>query len=104
MPRPTRPVEGPAEHVITGSVPARAVSQFTGPGLAGPSVPSTSGRVTRRAEEDLGRRAVHCPGNLAGQISYGRSNGMWRSLVSAPALGAGGREFESRHPDQTLRS
>jgi hypothetical protein len=25
--------------------------------------------------------------------------GMWRSLVSAPALGAGGRGFESRHPD-----
>src|SRR5579871_3375196 len=25
---------------------------------------------------------------------------MWRSLVSAPALGAGGRGFESRHPDQ----
>jgi hypothetical protein len=30
--------------------------------------------------------------------------GMWRSLVSAPALGAGGREFESRHPDQECRS
>ena len=28
---------------------------------------------------------------------------MWRSLVSAPALGAGGRRFESYHPDQ-LRS
>src|SRR5215471_4690190 len=25
---------------------------------------------------------------------------MWRSLVSAPALGAGGRRFESGHPDQ----
>ena len=24
---------------------------------------------------------------------------MWRSLVSAPALGAGGRRFESGHPD-----
>jgi hypothetical protein len=29
---------------------------------------------------------------------------MWRSLVSAPALGAGGRRFESGHPDQTCRS
>ena len=27
--------------------------------------------------------------------------GAERSPVSAPALGAGGREFESRHPDQT---
>jgi hypothetical protein len=25
--------------------------------------------------------------------------GMWRSLVSAPALGAGGPGFESPHPD-----
>src|SRR5207248_1885756 len=29
---------------------------------------------------------------------------MWRSLVSAPALGAGGRRFESGHPDHTCRS
>jgi uncharacterized protein len=29
---------------------------------------------------------------------------MWRSLVSAPALGAGGPGFKSRHPDQTSRS
>ncbi len=28
-----------------------------------------------------------------------RSTGMWRSLASAPALGAGGREFKSPHPD-----
>ncbi len=27
---------------------------------------------------------------------------MWRSLVSAPALGAGGRGFESRHPDPVV--
>ena len=33
-------------------------------------------------------------------VSYGWPAGMWRSLVSAPALGAGGRGFESRHPDQ----
>ena len=26
--------------------------------------------------------------------------GVWRSLVSAPVLGTGGREFESLHPDQ----
>ena len=37
---------------------------------------------------------------LTGQVGYGRSCGMWRSLVSAPALGAGGRRFESGHPDQ----
>ena len=27
------------------------------------------------------------------------NGGVWRSLVSAPALGAGGRRFESSHPD-----
>lgn len=27
-------------------------------------------------------------------------NGVWRSLASARALGARGRGFESRHPDQ----
>jgi hypothetical protein len=32
------------------------------------------------------------------------ANGMWRSLVSAPALGAGGPRFESGHPDQKCRS
>ena len=26
--------------------------------------------------------------------------GVWRSPVSAPALGAGGRRFESSHPDE----
>ena len=26
-------------------------------------------------------------------------NGAWRSLASAPALGAGGREFKSLRPD-----
>ena len=36
---------------------------------------------------------------FAGRVSYRRFSGMWRSLVSAPALGAGGRGFESRHPD-----
>ncbi len=29
-------------------------------------------------------------------------HGAWRSLVSAPALGAGGRRFESARPDPTL--
>ncbi len=37
--------------------------------------------------------------DLLDKISFG-FGGMWRSLVSAPALGAGGRGFESRHPDQ----
>lgn len=27
------------------------------------------------------------------------NSGVWRSPVSAPALGAGGRVFESHHPD-----
>ena len=34
-----------------------------------------------------------------GTVGYGAISGMWRSLVSAPALGAGGRRFESGHPD-----
>ena len=29
------------------------------------------------------------------------NNGLWRSLVSAPALGAGGRRFKSGQPDPT---
>ena len=37
-------------------------------------------------------------------VGYGLPDGMWRSLVSAPALGAGGRRFESGHPDQKCRS
>ena len=32
------------------------------------------------------------------------ADGMWRSLVSAPALGAGGRRFESGHPDHKCSS
>jgi hypothetical protein len=34
-----------------------------------------------------------------GTVGYGAISGMWRSLVSAPALGAGGPGFKSRHPD-----
>ena len=37
-----------------------------------------------------------------GTVGYGAVNGMWRSLVSAPALGAGGRRFESGHPDHVM--
>ena len=29
-------------------------------------------------------------------------NGVWRSPVSAPALGAGGRRFESYYPDSSF--
>jgi len=38
------------------------------------------------------------------QVGFGWLDGMWRSLVSAPALGAGGRRFESGHPDQKCKS
>ena len=34
------------------------------------------------------------------RVFPGQRYGMWRSLVSAPALGAGGPRFESGHPDQ----
>ena len=34
-----------------------------------------------------------------GTVGYVRFHGMWRSLVSAPALGAGGPGFKSPHPD-----
>lgn len=30
------------------------------------------------------------------------NGGAWRSWISAPALGAGGPEFESRRPDHEL--
>jgi hypothetical protein len=38
------------------------------------------------------------------RVGFGWPNGMWRSLVSAPALGAGGRRFESGHPDHKRSS
>ena len=70
-------------------------------------------RMRRPAWSILHRHEQHClRGTLRGIIlcSHGRllsrtatalsqTRGMWRSLVSAPALGAGGRGFESRHPD-----
>ena len=40
-------------------------------------------------------------GPANGRVGYGSVHGMWRSLVSAPALGAGGRRFESGHPDRS---
>jgi hypothetical protein len=36
----------------------------------------------------------------ADRVGFGWLSGMWRSLVSAPALGAGGPRFESGHPDR----
>ena len=39
------------------------------------------------------------PGNYRGLHCI--NDGVWRSLASAPALGAGGREFESRRPDES---
>ncbi len=58
-----------------------------------------SGNTGRTGPPDLGPTA--CGPET---VSYGWPTGMWRSLVSAPALGAGGRGFESRHPDQKRRS
>jgi len=52
-------------------------------------------------------RSLPVPGSgrclPADRVGFGWLGGMWRSLVSAPALGAGGREFESPHPDQFLQ-
>jgi hypothetical protein len=59
---PARPVEGARQHVITGSVPAHAVSQSTGRSLVGPSVPPTVDRVIRCTGHDLGCRAGPRPG------------------------------------------
>ena len=36
-------------------------------------------------------------------IAHPMENGAWRSPVSAPALGAGGREFKSPRPDTSPR-
>ncbi len=58
--------------------------------------PNHHGRQQARGAAPVaGHRAVAC-----GTVGYVRFRGMWRSLVSAPALGAGGRRFESGHPDQ----
>jgi hypothetical protein len=52
----------------------------------------------RAAEPPPVAYPVRAAGTGDAVSSAGR--GMWRSLVSAPALGAGGRGFKSRHPDQ----
>src|SRR6202034_4115750 len=58
---------------------------------------STSSRVAYRAYpvRRISGSGPCPPADRPGQVGYGRLSGMWRSLVSAPALGAGGREFES---------
>src|SRR5215471_5974510 len=59
---------------------------------------------TERAQGLAGAKAVHS--NVRGSAVRRRveqpvaGNGAWRSLVSAPALGAGGRRFESGRPDR----
>jgi hypothetical protein len=82
-----------------------------GPGLMSPITLTPVPGICRRrraptATSTTGNRRwlSQPPRRHHGQVSYGRSYGMWRSLVSAPALGAGGREFESRHPDQRCSS
>jgi hypothetical protein len=82
------PVAGRDRHA--GSVPSPDQS------LAGAGRPPSEHR--RSGPHDLGPTA--CKPET---VSYGWPTGMWRSLVSAPALGAGGRGFESRHPDQLFR-
>jgi hypothetical protein len=62
----------------------------------GASSTLTRGRLVRTA---LTETRAPSPGG-PDRVGFGWLDGMWRSLVSAPALGAGGREFESRHPDQ----
>ena len=65
------------------------------------SVPVTgpSGRTAAVCHEPSTQGAAGgSRGVRDGRLRIGR--GMWRSLVSAPALGAGGRRFESGHPDQ----
>jgi hypothetical protein len=65
--------------------------QRTGFGALGPNRPLVTGQ---------GRvRAPTFGSGTDRKVGYGSVHGMWRSLVSAPALGAGGRRFESGHPD-----
>ena len=54
---------------------------------------------------DFRQRAADGPCFLAPAAHRFRSavSGAWRSLVSAPVLGTGGRGFESRRPDQRQR-
>ncbi len=62
-----------------------------------PVRPSQACRRRRRARR---HGLSHCLRIVPPSLTQGAVHGMWRSLVSAPALGAGGRGFESRHPDQ----
>jgi hypothetical protein len=94
--------------VSTDSVQVHAIEPE--PRLAG-WTPARSGELRRglASRPTVARQAAHVPrgarrrGVLAhGTVGYGSVCGMWRSLVSAPALGAGGRRFESGHPDHVM--
>ena len=47
--------------------------------------------------------SVEGPFSPGSGLSLGRMGGAWRNLVSAPALGAGGRRFKSFRPDQDAK-
>lgn len=55
-----------------------------------------------RCEAVHARRGSSSGGGIAGSNPATKPNGIWRSLVSASALGAEGRQFESDYPDHNL--
>ena len=69
--------------------------------VTGPSGP-TAHLASWEADDERPGRGPSARGRACGAVGYGSVHGMWRSLVSAPALGAGGRRFESGHPDQEV--
>jgi hypothetical protein len=81
-----------------GMIPRRRCTPARIGGLARqcpPPVPP--GGVAQLAEHPARNRSV--AGSTPASSTQG--NGIWRSLVSAPASGAGGRPFESGYPDDS---
>ena len=60
--------------------------------------------VDERADRRRGRRALERLSRVDGERGVlSEPYGAWRSLVSAPVWGTGGRRFESDRPDQRTR-
>jgi hypothetical protein len=105
-PGPSDPLDkfGATHDVVTSPSVQTAPSQGRRTSCAMPSWGRSSRSLGLRqaASSDSARkclvRGLECRAPLAAT-----THGMWRSLVSAPALGAGGRRFESGHPDHGHR-
>ena len=102
----------PRTATFTGDGRRLAISDETGsvfvwstsPELPGPSVVVPGSRPDRPGRRSGGRGSVvFCPPGPWTAPPSGEPLGTWRSLVSAPVWGTGGRRFKSGRPDQTSR-